>query len=584
MTIAELLELIESLRAVETDTLHVEAKRAERELPKRLWETLSAFSNVPGGGVVILGLDEMSAFDLVGVKNARKMQQDLASLCDQMEPSIRPAIGLHRVEGKTLVVAEVPELGIDQKPCYYRGAGLTNGAFIRVADGDRKLSTYEVQVMLASRGQPREDEEPVAEASVGDLDPDLVSGLLGRLRQPEGSVFRRLPDEEALRTLKVLVPLQDHWVPSLGGLLALGTYPQQFFPALRVTFVVYPTTRLGEPGPRGERFLDNRYFDGPVPRMVRPVLDALQRNMKRRAIVRGAYREDLWEYPEESIREALVNALAHRDLSGFARGSPVQVQMFPDRLLILNPGGLYGAVTLEHLGEEGVSSARNQVLMKLLEDVPAPGEARVVCENRGSGIGAMLAALRRAGMSLPRFEDRISTFQVTFPNHSLLDEETLRWLERVRGGELTDSQRMALAVMRRGETLTNRLYRQLTGLDSYVVTREFNELVSRALVDRVGTGRWTSYRLSPRQRDEPNREAGVSQRRDRRLEILDLLRQRGTVSRAEIMGELGLGIGAVRKWLARLRSEGMVEITTPNANSPQARYRLSTPERPTRTT
>ena len=92
----------------------------------------------------------------------------------------------------------------------------------------------------------------------------------------------------------------------------------------------------------------------------------LQRNMKRRSIVRGLFREDLWEYPETAIREALVNALAHRDLSPAARGTPVQIQMFPDRLEIVNPGGLYGAVTVDQLGQEGISSARNQLLMRLL--------------------------------------------------------------------------------------------------------------------------------------------------------------------------------------------------------------------------
>src|SRR5439155_18680340 len=143
---------------------------------------------------------------------------------------IRAVIEPHRLESQTLVVAEVPEAELAQKPCYYPGAGLTNGAFIRVADGNRRLSAYEVQMMLASRGQPREDERAVPEAGRADLDPDLVNGLLGRLRQPEQSIFRRLSDDEALRTLKVLVPDNGRSVPSLGGLLALGAYPQRFFP------------------------------------------------------------------------------------------------------------------------------------------------------------------------------------------------------------------------------------------------------------------------------------------------------------------------------------------------------------------
>ena len=174
-------------------------------MSRRLWETLSAFSNVAGGGVIILGLDESREFEITGVADSKKIQQDLASRCSEMEPPVRAVIELHALDGKTLVVAEVPEVGIDQKPCFYPPAGLTNGSFTRVADGDRKLSPYEVQMLLASRGQPREDERPVPEARVEDLDPELVAGLLERLRVPERGRFRTLDDEAALVTVKALV-------------------------------------------------------------------------------------------------------------------------------------------------------------------------------------------------------------------------------------------------------------------------------------------------------------------------------------------------------------------------------------------
>lgn len=456
VTTAELLDLIEELRRSGTDTLHTEAKRAQHELPRRLWETLSAFANTHGGGVLVLGLDQATGFAAIGVSHPSKLMQDLASLCGEMEPPVRAAIALHTIEGQTLVVAEIPEADLTQKPCYYRGAGLTNGAFIRVGDGDRKLSPYEVQVMLASRGQPREDEAPVPESSLEDLDRELVAGLLGRLRQPETSHFRQLSDEQALQVLKVLVRHEQRWVPSLGGLLALGTYPQQFCPALGVTFVVYPTPILGEPGPRHERFLDNRRFDGPIPRVLRPLLDALERHMARRAIVRGAFREDEWEYPEAAVREALVNALTHRDLSGGARGTPVQVQLFPDRLTVLNPGGLFGPVSVDRLGEEGISATRNQVLMKLLEDTITPDEGRLVCENRGSGISAMLAALRRAGMPKPRFVDRVATFELTFQKQPAAEGSGLR--EQQRG----DRRRAIVALLReRGELTRSQIAEEL---------------------------------------------------------------------------------------------------------------------------
>lgn len=113
----------------------------------------------------------------------------------------------------------------------------------------------------------------------------------------------------------------------------------------------------------GERFLDNVPLEGPIPITVQDALAALRRNMSRRATVRGARRIDTWEYPEAALREAIVNALAHRDYSPNARGTQVQIEMYPDRLLIRNPGGLFGPVSVDDLGEDGVSSARNATLV-----------------------------------------------------------------------------------------------------------------------------------------------------------------------------------------------------------------------------
>jgi ATP-dependent DNA helicase RecG len=75
--------------------------------------------------------------------------------------------------------------------------------------------------------------------------------------------------------------------------------------------------------------------------------------------MRGIDREDLWEYPEEALREAIVNALVHRDLSPLARGTQVQIQMYPDRLEIWNPGGLFGPVSTDRLGEPGNQASRS---------------------------------------------------------------------------------------------------------------------------------------------------------------------------------------------------------------------------------
>ena len=100
MTLGELKELIEELRALRGDTAGVEAKRAELALQKRLRETLSAFSNSPGGGVLILGVDESAGFQVVGLKDAHRHQQDLAILCGEMDPPVRALLQTLQFEGK----------------------------------------------------------------------------------------------------------------------------------------------------------------------------------------------------------------------------------------------------------------------------------------------------------------------------------------------------------------------------------------------------------------------------------------------------------------------------------------------------
>lgn len=569
MTDGELLEIVERLRGVGGDHLDVEAKRSETELPKSVRETLSAFSNTPGGGVVILGLDETRGFAIVGVRDPNKIQQDLASTCDQMEPPVRAQIRPHRVDERVLIVAEVPEIERSLKPCYYKGAGMMNGSFIRVADGDRRLTSYEIQLLVASRGQPRDDEIAVEGAEVSDLDAPRVQAFLQRIRQSSRN-FADRPDAELLRSLKVLVPAGARDAPSLAGLLALGNHPQRFFPGLSAQFVVYPAEQVGAPGPHDERFLDNRRIEGGISTMLEDSLAVLGQHIARKTIVRGLRREDAWQYPATALREAVVNALVHRDLSSAARGTPVQIQLFPDRLLITNPGGLFGPVTLDRLGEAGVLAARNATLMRILEDAPGPGGGPV-CENRGSGIGAMIHALRRAGLEPPRFEDRISTFQVTFPNASLLDDDTLGWLARL-GARLSETQRLGLALLRHGHVLDNTEYRLATSLDSRDATRELGDLVDRGIIEQIGTRRWATYRLASKAR----------RRRDRRAEIVSVLVRRGTLSRHEIAQELELTDTTIRPWLATLRNEGKIELTGP-ARSPTVRYRIAKRKRRSKT-
>ena len=119
-------------------------------------------------------------------------------------------------------------------------------------------------------------------------------------------------------------------------------------------------------------------------------------NMKQSTLIEGILHRMIPEYPEEALREALVNAVAHRDYSSYVLGSQVRIEMFADRLEIISPGVLFGPVSLTNL--ETFQASRNQLLIRLLSEVG-------LVENRGSGIRAMVSAMREAHLEPPKFED-----------------------------------------------------------------------------------------------------------------------------------------------------------------------------------
>jgi len=548
-------EILVELRRHGSDSSDIEVKRAQKGLPHDLWETVSAFANT-AGGTIILGVDEKSGFMVTGVDDPATAESQLGVLCGELEPPVRADISTTDLEGRRVVVATVPPVPRDQRPCYRRALGPYLGSRLRIADGNRKLTEYEVSVLTANQREPRQDQMPVPEATLEDLDDDAVRSYVTRLRQSRPSVFGEQSVESILVRTNVLVDVENRLVPTLAGLLSFGLYPQQFFPQVNVSVVRYPTPEAGAPGPHGERFLDSAVIDGSIPAMLRETVAALKRNMQRRSLVMGLFRQEEWEYPEIALREALTNALIHRDLSIAARGTQVQVEMYPDRLVIRNPGGLYGPVGVEDLGLTGTSASRNRALLKILADAPT-GPGHTVCENVGSGIFTMRRALADAGMEAPEFRDNIATFEVVFPNHTLLDRETIDWLTDRGIEDINGPQMIALALARRGVTLTNKSFRTATGVsDSREAGRLMKELVDRGLLAMTGTRGSATYGVAdqPVAPREPERRLTDPERN-----ILAAL-ERGPSTRREIETATGLVQNTVIYHLRRLRAVGKVEL------------------------
>ncbi len=521
MTLEELRQLVSEIRFTRSESDTVEVKTARGGTPKRLYEAMSAFANRTGGGIILFGLDESRNFSIAGVGNAHQLQEEITSLAsDNMEPALRPEFTIDEIDGKIIVAVEIDEVPASQKPCFYKTAGLPKGAYLRVGNTNRQMTEYEVFGYLSDRDQPTHDEEAVPNALLEDLDNSLIETYIERLRQirPRAG-FLKNSREEILLRLKIAAKDNGAIRPTLAGLLMFGKYPQEFFPQLMITFVQYFGTTEDEKTPRGARFVDNRRFEGPVTEMVSEAETYIMSAMRKSSLIEGMFRRDIMEYPRESVRESIANAVAHRDYSPYVRGSYIQIRMFADRLEVQSPGGLFGNVTVDNLEDE--HSTRNARLMRMMEDMQ-------VVENRGSGISAMLHAMREANMEPPRFDDRRASFKVTFRNHTLMTPQAISWLNQFANLPFNDHQRLALIYLRQHSHIDNRDYRRLNRVDTMIAGQDLRGMVQTSIVEQTGFGRWTKYILKV-QEDRTD----ISIYESDEDKILDYIKKHGSINNNE---------------------------------------------------
>jgi ATP-dependent DNA helicase RecG len=382
---------------------------------------------------------------------------------------------------------------------------------------------------------------------------------------------------DALAMLGILVRHEGILVPSLAGLLSVGRYPQQFFPQLMVSVAVYPHVERGRGGPGGIRFLDSAALGGAIPDMVVDTLQVVQRNLRVVSRVIGAGRLDQWEIEPEVIREAIVNALMHRDYSPQSRGTQVQVDVFPDRVEVSSPGGLFGNVRLEGLGESGTSSSRNQRLAALLQEAGDPLTGRPVAENRGSGVSMMIDRVRQDIGVVPLFTANLDQFRVVIPRASPVTSEFLTSLRRrVDITRLSGTQIAVLALAHSGYDVDQALLRRL-GLSSSVARKELTDLVALGLLRSRRARDEGPYRLSaelsadlssgdqaPAPPQLPGNGLGVK--------IMAALREVEDASREELQQATGASRSRLTGVLQELVDLGFVEATAP-PRSPNRRYR-----------
>ena len=401
----ELHYLIHQIQTRGCEWQTTEVKSAHGGCPERLYDTMSAFSNQDSGGTFVFGLDEKSGFAKVGVYDPQDLQKKVMEYGEQMTPVVRPVFTVCDEDGLVFVSAEIPPVDLAERPCFKTAKGRLQGAYIRVGDADKPMTEYEVYSCEAFRKRYRDDIRAVDDASLHSLDGVKVEAYLAQKRS----------ERPNLATLSVaqqyeLTGLTRGGKVTMMALLLFGLYPQALFPQLSIVATSVPGTEMGELDASGNRFTDSRRIEGTLPDMLDGALAFVRTNMRTATKIdpQTGARVDRPQYPMTAVREAVLNALVHRDYSFHTEGMPIQLVMYTDRMEIINPGGLYGRLTVDQLGQ-AQPDTRNPALVTAMETL---GKT----ENRYSGIPTIRHAMQAYGLPLPIFLDTRGTFKTVLLN------------------------------------------------------------------------------------------------------------------------------------------------------------------------
>ena len=429
----------------------------------KLAETLVAFANA-GGGTLLVGLDPRSGKP-TGLKDPEATaDRALQAALSADPPLIIPLPQISEREEQAVLAITVPP-GL---PHVYSHRGKY---LVRDGSRNRPLDPRQLRRLMMERGAVSFEALVPDGARLEDLDWEKAESYLAGLG-PVSAGSR----EEALLRRGCLAQRDGRFIPTYAGLLLFGREPQRWVRSSLILVVRYAGTTMGDTFVRDE-------IHGTLPEQIRRAEAFVLDNMRRGVRLLGLERVEETEYPVEAIREAIVNAIAHRDYR--IRGDEIRVLMFGDRIEFYSPGRLPGHITVDNLIDERFS--RNEILVQILSDMG-------FIERLGYGIDRMIRLMTGAGLPAPSFEETTAGFQVTLVGHgaSLIGEQAdaLRW----RQAGLNERQEQALAYLVEKGRITNREYQRLCpDVSPETIRRDLVDLVRKDLLLKIGEKRATYY-------------------------------------------------------------------------------------------
>lgn len=437
-------------------------------------EALASFVNTKGGTLIIGVRDNGTVIGWTG--DDRAQQTIINQIVEILR--VQPSVSVQQEKKKSVLVIEVRS-GTTLATCRGR-------YFQRVGNTTREIPAEQLgRYFIAKLGVQWDS---IADNyTLEQIDPAAIKRFLELAKN-------RLPfarDDESVESLLQKLELIRDGKTTRGAILLFGKNPQASFTSAQIHMGRFRDAIT---------IIDDKLLKGNLFSQVDAAVQLFQQYMQVRyefnekpaktEPLSAMQRTEIWDYPIKALREAVINALIHRDY--FQTGSEIQIRVYDDHVVITNPGGLTGGMTVDELRQEGHRSLPRNTL---LAQVFYYGE---LLEKWGTGTSRMISLCQNHGIPEPEFSAHPDWFSVTFAKDFYTDERLLAM-------GLSDRQVQAVHYARERGAITNKGYRENSKVSTSLALRELNDLCTRGIFMKRGkTGRNTEYILNKARSDEPS--------------------------------------------------------------------------------
>ncbi|MBC8181813.1 putative DNA binding domain-containing protein [candidate division KSB1 bacterium] len=362
----------------------------KREFPQKsnLLKTIVSFAN-GAGGEIFIGVSDKNRY-VVGINDPMEMEEKISNLVyDGISPIISPFISIVNINDKKLLHISVP--AGTNKPYFLKSSGMQNGTFVRIGSTNRKATTEIIEELKRQAHGYSYEEEIIPSLSINDLNREALLFFLNKAGIADIS-------EQSLTKYHILKKNNGDYFPTVFSIALFGKEKLSQFDYMHIRLTRFNGINYND-------ISESKEFSLPLITKVDDIINILRSFVKRESVLEGARRYDTTIIPEFALREAVINAIVHRDYN--IRSSSIKINVLDDRLEVISPGILFGNLDISDLGK-GISESRNRRIVKIFRKLD-------YMEELGTGIVRILSLYEDSNLKKPQFSETGQFFKIVLP-------------------------------------------------------------------------------------------------------------------------------------------------------------------------